>query len=112
MSESANSRGVDTTQVISKILLLQVGGGTIAGIAVGYAIKKVSKAALFIIGVIILGLYALMQAHLVTVHWDAVSSGIEAGTRAAGTWASTMVKSLSASLVGFGVGFFVGVKLS
>lgn len=91
--------------------LAQLGGGTIAGIAVGYAAKKAARLGLLMLGLVVIGLYILAQQGFVTVHWDAVSQGIEQGSRGVGSYISQMIKHLSPSLVGFGVGFAIGLKL-
>lgn len=92
-------------------LLMEMGGGAIAGLAVGYAFKKTTKLALLILGVCLILLYVLMQNDIITVKWDAVSTGIETGARTVGQWIWAMTKTLSASLVGFTGGFLLGLKL-
>ena len=92
-------------------MLAKLGGGVIAGIAVGYALKKATKLALFVLGLIILVLYGLMKADLITVQWGAVSTQLEHGSRSFGSFLAGLVKDLSASLIGFAGGFFLGVKL-
>lgn len=102
---------MDIGSLISQGNLAQLGGGTVAGIAVGYAAKKAAKLALLLLGAILIGLYALSQQGFLTVHWDAVGHGIEEGSRGMGGWFSQMVKQLSPSLVGFGAGFLMGLKV-
>lgn len=97
---------------LSQASLAQLGGGTIAGIAVGFAAKKAARLGLLMLGLVVIGLYVLAQQGFVTVHWDAVSQGIEQGSRGLGSYVSQMVKQLSPSLVGFGVGFAIGLKLN
>lgn len=92
-------------------MLAKLGGGVIAGIAVGYAIKRAAKIALFILGIIILILYGLMKAEFITVQWDAVGNSLEHGSRSFGAFLAGLVKDLSASLIGFAGGFFMGLKL-
>jgi len=102
---------VDMDSLFTQANLAQLGGGTIAGIAVGYAAKKAARLGLLMLGLVVIGLYILAQQGLVTVHWDAVSQGIEQGSRGIGSYISQMIKHLSPSLVGFGVGFAIGLKL-
>lgn len=92
-------------------MLMEMGGGAIAGLAVGYAFKKTTKLALLLLGVCLILLYVLMQHGVITVKWDAVSQGIETGARTVGQWMVAMSKTLSASLVGFTGGFLLGLKL-
>ena len=95
----------------SDMLLLNLGGGAIAGLAAGYAFKRLSKIALFFLGACILLLYALMKAGYISVHWDAVSQGLAGGGHTVAHWVEGLVKELSLSLVGFGGGFLLGLKL-
>lgn len=91
--------------------LFLMGGGVIAGIAVGYALKAATKIALLMLGVMLIAMYSLMHVGYITVNWDAVGTGIEEGSRAAGTWMWAMVKQLSASFVGFAGGVAMGWRL-
>lgn len=91
--------------------LFMMGGGVIAGIAVGYALKAATRIALLILGVMLLAMYGMMQVGFITVNWDAVGAGIESGSRAAGSWMWAMVKHLSASFVGFAGGVAMGWRL-
>lgn len=102
---------MDIGSLINQATLAQVGGGTLAGIAVGYAAKRAAKIALLMLGLILIGLYFLQQHGFVTVHWQQVSQGLEEGSRGAGQWLSTMVKDLSPSLVGLAGGFVLGLKV-
>ncbi len=92
-------------------MLTQMGGGAIAGLAVGYAFKKTTKLALLVLGVVLILLYLLMQGGYITVKWHAVSDGIETGARTVGSWVWQMTRELSASLVGFTGGFLLGMKI-
>ncbi|MEW6278626.1 MAG: FUN14 domain-containing protein [Candidatus Eremiobacterota bacterium] len=92
-------------------LLWQLGGGAIAGVAVGYATQKATRLGLLLVGILIILLYALMKLGFITVRWDAVGEGIETGARTMGSWLWAMARELSASLVGFSGGFLLGLKL-
>ena len=102
---------MDIGTFLNQATLAQLGGGTLAGIAVGYAAKRAAKVALLLVGLIMIGLYLLAQHGLVTVHWQAVSQELEQGSRGAGQWLSTMIKELSPSLVGLAGGFVIGLKV-
>lgn len=91
--------------------MLNLGGGVIAGVAAGYAFKRLSRIALFFLGACILGLYILMKAGFISVHWDAISQGLSGGGRSLTHWVEGLVKELSLSLVGFGAGFLMGLKI-
>ncbi len=102
---------MELADLANNLMLAQIGGGALAGIAVGYATKKVTKIILFFSGLCLLGLYGLMKMGVITVHWDAVSHGIESGTRSMASVMVGVVKELSATFVGFTGGFWIGLKL-
>lgn len=102
---------MDLDSILNQATLAQMGGGTLAGIAVGYAAKRTLRLALVVLGVVLVGLYILSQQGFITVHWDQVSKGIEDGSRGAGAYVATMIRQLSPSLLGFGAGFALGFKL-
>jgi uncharacterized membrane protein (Fun14 family) len=99
------------TTSISEALLLNVGGGVIAGIAAGYAFKRLSRILLFFVGTVILLLYILMKAGYISVHWDAITHGLSGGTHSMTVFLQGMVQDLSLSLIGFGGGFLMGLRL-
>lgn len=103
---------MDLGNLLNPATLAELGGGTLAGIAVGYAAKRAAKIALLMLGLILIGLYFLGQHGLVTVHWQTVSQEIEQGSRGLGQWLSAMVKELGPSLVGLTGGFLIGLKIS
>lgn len=96
--------------IVDPSVLFSLGGGTLAGIAVGVALRSAVKLALLVTGTIILLLGALMHAGIITVDWGAVSSGIENGAQAAGGWLEFALADLSAQLAGFTVGVIMGFK--
>lgn len=98
-------------EVLGIPLIWELGGGAIAGMAVGYAIKKTTRLLLLAVGLGILILYALMQAGFVTVNWDAMGLGLENGTRTLAGWLWNACKELSVTMVGFGAGLLVGLKM-
>jgi uncharacterized membrane protein (Fun14 family) len=91
--------------------LWQLGGSTLAGVAVAYALKKTTKLALFLLGAGILMLYGLSQLGIVTVHWDALTQDLDSGQQVLGRWAGGMFSGLGANLAGFGGGVLLGLKL-
>ena len=102
---------MELADLANNLMLAQIGGGALAGVAVGYATKRVTKMILFFSGLCLLGLYALMKMGFITVHWDAVSQGIESGTRSMASVMVGVVKELSAAFLGFTGGFWMGLKL-
>lgn len=98
-------------QLIDPVFLLSLGGGTLAGIAVGVALRFTAKLALLITGLIILLLAGLMHAGYITVDWGAVSTSLEDGAEAAGGFIQFAVADLSAQLAGFAAGVLMGIKI-
>ncbi len=90
--------------------LMQLGGGGIAGMAVGYAAKVAFKMAMLVLGVVLILLYLLCSAGFITVDWSAVNDGLQTGAIAAGSWFWNMLTSLSVPFVGFGFGAWLGWK--
>ena len=88
-----------------------MGGGTLAGIAVGVALRFTAKLALIIVGLIILLMAGLMHAGYITVDWCAVSQSLEDGAEAAGGFIEFAVADLSAQLAGFAAGLLIGVRI-
>lgn len=99
------------TPLISNALWLHLGGGALAGLAVGYTLKRASKVVLILVGLLIFLLYGLMKWGIISVHWGVLSNSLEAGSKTVGEWMIGMVKELSASMVGFGGGVVLGLKL-
>ena len=88
-----------------------MGGGTLAGIAVGVALRFTAKLALIIVGLIILLMAGLMHAGYITVDWGAVSQSLEDGAEAAGGFVQFALADLSAQLAGFAAGLLIGVRI-
>jgi len=102
---------MDISSLINSASLTQLGGGTLAGVAVGYAAKRAAKLALLLLGLVLIGLYFLAQQGWVTVHWQTVTQEIEEGSRGAGQWMSGLIRDLSPSLVGLAGGFAIGLRI-
>lgn len=91
-------------------IVLNLGGGVIAGIAVGLALRTAMRWALIILGMIILGLVLLTKAGIIVIQWDALSHGLEGGVALVGGVIKLAVADLSAQLVGFTGGMVMGFK--
>lgn len=89
----------------------KLGGGVIAGMAVGYAVKRTTRLLLFALGVGVLILYALTRAGYVAVDWNAMSHGLADGTRSMAGWLWHACKQLSVTMVGFAGGLLAGLKM-
>lgn len=91
-------------------LLWSLGGGVLAGVAVGVALRTAAKLALLITGVLILFMAGLTHAGFITVDWTAVSTSLESGAEAAGSFVQFALADLSAQLAGFAGGVLMGFK--
>ena len=91
-------------------VLLNLGGGVIAGIAVGLALKTAMRWALVFMGLCILGLVLLMKAGIIIIQWDALEKGLEGGVAFIGGHVKLALADLSAQLVGFTGGMVMGFK--
>lgn len=91
--------------------LMQLSGGTIAGMAVGYAMKSAVRAALLLLGSILILLGLLAHSGFITVNWDVIGMGLEEGTKAAGRAAYDIVTQMSSSMVGFTAGAIGGWRM-
>lgn len=58
-------------------MLASVGFGGVAGFLIGYAIKKVMKLMLVIIGLFFAALGYLWQQQIITIHWDRFTASSE-----------------------------------
>ncbi len=91
-------------------LLLHLGGGALAGLAVGLAVKKALKICLTIIGLLLLLLYGLSQGGFIEVNWNALTQGMSDGANFISGWIELAVVDLSAQLVGFSGGVLLGLR--
>lgn len=94
-------------------MVVQMGFGGLAGLAVGYAIKKLLKLVVMLIGIFLLGLAYLKYVGLIEIHFDKLT---EAFNQLAGKVSSggiALSNLLSANLPaagGFIAGFILGFK--
>ena len=96
--------------IVDPTFLLSLGGGTLAGAAVGVALRSAFKFALLLTGLLILLLAGLVPLGVITVDWGAIGHGIEGGAQAAGGMVKLAGGDLSAQLAGFSVGVVMGFK--
>lgn len=95
-------------------LVFQLGTGAIGGFVVGYAIKKVAKLIVILIGIFLLALIYLSSQDIVSVNYgklfDAVS-GLLGGAGEAFGWLTSIISYLpfaGSFLAGFLFGFKLG----
>lgn len=98
------------SQFVAPILPdLSLGG--LLGFSAGYAVKKVGRAALFVIGVIFVVIQVLAYAGFIEVNWtrvqDVAQPAVEEGARRGAEWLWAAVR----ANVPFGAAFTGGVLL-
>jgi len=100
------------SEVISP-LVYQLGVGGVGGFIVGYAIKKLSKLIVILIGLFIIVLLYLGISGVISVNYDKLWSALEGGLGLAGEAVSWLIGLISIlPFVGsFLVGFVLGFKL-
>lgn len=94
-------------------LVYQLGIGGVGGFLAGYAIKKISKLILVLIGLLVIFLLYLGTQGIIGINyealWDALASLLDFAGQAA-TWLIGLI-SLLPAIGSFAVGFLLGFKL-
>jgi len=93
-------------------LVYQLGIGGVGGFLAGYAIKKISKLILVLIGLLVIFLLYLGTQGIIGINyealWDALASLLDFAGQAA-TWLIGLI-SLLPAIGSFAVGFLLGFK--
>lgn len=98
---------------IATPLVFQLGTGAVGGFVVGYAIKKVAKLIVILIGIFLLALIYLSSQDIVSVNYGKLSEAVEGWLGGAGqavSWLTPIIAHLPFA-GSFLVGFFLGFKL-
>lgn len=100
------------SQIISP-LVFQLGVGGIGGFIVGFAIKKLSRLILVLIGLFILALIYLSTQNIIKIDYNALFQALAGLLDSAGSAFSWLIGviSLLPFAGSFLVGFFLGLKL-
>lgn len=100
------------SEVVSP-LVFQLGIGGIGGFIIGFALKKLSKLVLFLIGIFILALVYLSTQGIINISYGALWDSLSSLVGAAGSAFSWLVGviSLLPFAGSFVVGFLIGLKL-
>jgi uncharacterized membrane protein (Fun14 family) len=104
---------VGTLSEIITPVVYQLGLGAVGGFVVGFALKKIAKLFLIVIGIFIVALLYLGASDIISINfgalWDAVGGWL-GGAGAAASWLIGLI-SIIPFIGSFGVGFFLGFKL-
>ena len=100
------------SQVVSP-LVFQLGIGGVGGFIVGFALKKLSKLILFLIGVFIVALIYLSTRGIININYDALWKALSNLLGSAGSAFSWLIGVISVlPFAGsFMAGFLIGLKL-
>ena len=107
---------IPTVETLSEILtpvVYQLGLGAVGGFVVGFALKKIAKIFLIVIGIFIVALLYLGASNIISINFGALWNAVGGWLGGAGAAASLLVGLISIiPFIGsFGVGFFLGFKL-
>ena len=106
----SKNRKNNMQELFNPSLLIGLGGGALAGVAVGVALRSAIKLALLLVGTLILVMAGLVHVGFVTVDWNSVTTSLQGGAQAAGGFVSLALADLSAQLAGFSAGVIMGFK--
>jgi uncharacterized membrane protein (Fun14 family) len=100
------------SEVVSP-LVFQLGVGGVGGFIVGFALKKLSKVVLFLIGVFVLALIYLSTQSIIKVNYNALWRALTSLIGSAGSAFSWLIGVISVlPFAGsFIAGFLIGLKL-
>lgn len=91
----------------------ELGLGAIGGFVVGFALKKIAKIFLIVIGIFIAALLYLGASDIININFSALWNAIAdllGGAGAAFSWLTGLI-ALIPFIGSFAVGFFIGFKL-
>lgn len=98
---------------IATPLVFQLGTGAVGGFVVGYAIKKVAKLIVVLIGILLLALIYLSSQGILTVNYGELDKAVRGWLGGAGQavgWLTPIIAHLPFA-GSFLVGFFLGFKM-
>jgi uncharacterized membrane protein (Fun14 family) len=104
---------VDALSEIITPVVYQLGLGAIGGFVVGFALKKIAKIFLIVLGIFIAALLYLGASDIISINFGALWSAVGGWLGGAGAAASWLVGliALIPFIGSFAVGFFLGFKL-
>ena len=104
---------VDALSEIITPVVYQLGLGAIGGFVVGFALKKIAKIFLIVLGIFIVALLYLGASNIININFGALWNAVGGWLGGAGEAASWLVGLIAIiPFIGsFAVGFFLGFKL-
>jgi len=93
---------------------IELGGGALIGLLIGFAAKKIAKLIAVLIG-LELALFKFLESRgILSVDWEQLTAGmVDAGSSASSSsppsWINTILSTFAVS-AGFASGFFLGFK--
>jgi uncharacterized membrane protein (Fun14 family) len=105
-----------TVKTLSEIItpiVYQLGLGAVGGFVVGFALKKIAKIFLIVLGIFIVALLYLGASDIININFGALWSAVGGWLGGAGEAAAWLVGliALIPFIGSFAVGFFLGFKL-
>jgi len=104
----------DAGSLFSEAFFLRLGFSFIVGLAAGFALKVAFKVALVVIGILLVGIFALQYAGLAEVDWSSVELQYDSGADWLGTQGGALVDFMGRNLpsaASFLAGLALGLKL-
>ena len=104
----------DAGALLNETFFLRLGFSFIVGLAAGFALKVAFKIALLVIGVVLVGVFALQYAGVAEVDWSSVELQYNSGADWLGTQGGALLDFMGRNLpsaASFLAGLAVGLKL-
>ena len=100
------------SEIITPVVY-QLGLGAVGGFVVGFALKKIAKIFIIVLGIFIIALLYLGASNIININFGALWSAVDGWLGGAGQAASWLVAliALIPFIGSFMVGFFLGFKL-
>jgi uncharacterized membrane protein (Fun14 family) len=104
---------VDALSEVITPIVYELGLGAVGGFVVGFALKKIAKLFIIVLGIFIVALLYLGASDIVSINfgslWSAVGSWLGGASQAA-SWLVGLI-TIIPFIGSFAVGFFLGFKL-
>lgn len=104
----------DTASLLNEAFFLRLGFSFVVGVAAGFALKVAFKIALLVMGVVLVGVFALQYAGVAEVDWSGVELQYDTGADWVGTQGGALLDFMGRNLpsaASFLAGLALGLKL-